>query len=313
MITFSKFIQQEIFRVGKNKVVRLCGLDSYTYQKNIQIISVSPFVVKSGDRFILLTRHEEEAYNAEYEYIAHVNKIPQRSTLNRGEIEFVKWIKHPFFSQVSPDNVVNSWKGKFLYKKELPESNEPGLRAPQLGAIYAFMSKVQIPRHKNIIVMPTGTGKTETMLSLLIANQCKKLLVTVPSDALREQLSKKFITLGVLPQFGIVATNCEHPYVAIIKERMDVDQWAEIIDKSNVVITTMPLITQVSDDIKSMMSQKFTHLFVDEAHHSEAETWSKFINSFSDKKVTLFTATPFRNDGKKLQGEFIYSFSLKDA
>ena len=54
--------------------------------------------------------------------------------------------------------------------------------------------------------MPTGTGKTETMLSILIANQCNKLLVTVPSDALREQLYEKFVTLGVLHKFNIVSS-----------------------------------------------------------------------------------------------------------
>jgi superfamily II DNA or RNA helicase len=37
--------------------------------------------------------------------------------------------------------------------------------------------------------MPTGTGKTETMLALLVAARPSRLLVLVPSDALREQVS----------------------------------------------------------------------------------------------------------------------------
>lgn len=40
---------------------------------------------------------------------------------------------------------------------------------------------------------------------------------------------------------------------------------------------------------------------------------AEFIDSFDDEKVTLFTATPFRNDSRRLKGDFIYNFSLKDA
>ena len=64
--------------------------------------------------------------------------------------------------------------------------------------------------------MPTGTGKTETMLSILIANQCPKVLITVPSDALRDQISNKFLTLGILPEFGIVASDCNYPIVGVV-------------------------------------------------------------------------------------------------
>ena len=37
--------------------------------------------------------------------------------------------------------------------------------------------------------MPTGTGKTETMLAWLVAQRPAKVLVIVPSVALREQLA----------------------------------------------------------------------------------------------------------------------------
>ena len=64
--------------------------------------------------------------------------------------------------------------------------------------------------------MPTGTGKTETMLSLLIAAQCERLIVTVPSDSLRGQLSQKFCTLGLLKAFGIVLPTVEQPILGIL-------------------------------------------------------------------------------------------------
>ena len=101
--------------------------------------------------------------------------------------------KASLINDVTSQELVTSWRGVFKYTKEDSANKTPGLRIPQLGAIYAFMSKAQQAKTKGIIVLPTGTGKTETMLSVLVANQCSKLLVTVPSDALREQISDKFI------------------------------------------------------------------------------------------------------------------------
>ena len=53
------------------------------------------------------------------------------------------------------------------------------------------------------------------MISVLIANKCKKLLVIVPSDTLRTQLSEKFITLGILKKLGIVNEKALYPKVGI--------------------------------------------------------------------------------------------------
>lgn len=310
MLTLSRDIKKVIFQIGKNKIIRKYGQD-IILSDDIRVINEQPFVIQVGNNTVELTKNNDD--NIQCEYVVQVNKKPTKDSLVRGDLQFVSWIKHPLMNSLTPNDIVESWRGKFLYSKEDFANGIPGLRIPQLGAIYAFMSKAQSPVDRNIIVMPTGTGKTETMLSVLIANQCNKLLVTVPSDALRDQLSEKFISLGVLPKFGIVSEDCLCPIVAVVKENMNTQQWQDFIEHSNVVVTTMPLIAQASDDVKKLLADNMSHLFVDEAHHSEAQTWSDFINSFNREKVTLFTATPFRNDGKRIQGEFIYSFSLKDA
>ena len=59
-----------------------------------------------------------------------------------------------------------------------------------------------------------GTGKTETMLALLVAAQPQRLLVLVPSDALREQIARKFERLGVLQELGIVSHAALRPAAA---------------------------------------------------------------------------------------------------
>lgn len=54
------------------------------------------------------------------------------------------------------------------------------------------------PTETATVVLPTGTGKTETMMSALVAGRCNRVLVTVPTNALRGQLFNKFKTLGIL-------------------------------------------------------------------------------------------------------------------
>lgn len=313
MIKLPFEIIQLLWSCGNNRVEHLNGFATEFSEATFDIVSTSPFVIRANNTEILLTRDENDHSIDGYQYVVLTNKIPRKSEFLRGNILSIRWIKHPKIDTLRPEEITASWRGKFLYKKENIQESILGLRAPQLGAIYAFMSKALIHHGRNIIVMPTGTGKTETMLSILIANQCAKVLVTVPSDALRDQLANKFLTLGVLHKFGIVTSDCSYPNVGIVKEGMDYNGWYTLIEKSNVIITTMPLIINCESEIINLLKENISHLFVDEAHHSEAKTWSEFIDSFDDEKVTLFTATPFRNDSRRLKGDFIYNFSLKDA
>lgn len=70
---------------------------------------------------------------------------------------------------------------------------------------------------------------------------------------------------------------------------------------------------KISPQIRSYLREKISFLFVDEAHHSKAQTWDAFIKVFPPKNVVMFTATPFRNDGQKLSGKVIFNFSLRKA
>ncbi|CAL9653316.1 hypothetical protein SUDANB176_06698 [Streptomyces sp. enrichment culture] len=86
------------------------------------------------------------------------------------------------------------------------DHSEPhALRRPQIGALHSVIgywaSGVTAP---GIVVMPTGTGKTETMLALLVAARPERLLVLVPTSALRDQIAAKFESLGILHTHQIV-------------------------------------------------------------------------------------------------------------
>ena len=54
-------------------------------------------------------------------------------------------------------------------------------------------------------------------------------------------------------------------------------------------------------------------LIVDEAHHVTVDTWNKIRDRFKAKRILQFTATPFRRDGKRIDGKIIFNYKLGDA
>jgi hypothetical protein len=115
------------------------------------------------------------------------------------------WLKHPLLTgragAIDHDQeiqqILESWTGAFSYVQEDPAGQIAGLRGPQIGAVHAVHSHWSISDAPATIVMPTGTGKTETMLSILVSARCPKLLVVVPTDTLRSQCSTS-AEMGVL-------------------------------------------------------------------------------------------------------------------
>ena len=227
------------------------------------------------------------------------------------------WLQHPLLDNgINPLSIVSSWVGQFQFKQDLPEINQPGLRKPQLGALHAISA--YFSSDKNIdpatIVLPTGTGKTETMLSTLLYQQCEKVLVMVPSNSLREQIFDKFLTLGCLPELGIVSNYCNLPYVAKVKNGIRTQEEAlELIQSTNVIIATASILNSSDSDVIDILCGQCSHLFVDEAHHISAKSWSSIRDRFISKKVIQFTATPFRNDKNSLGGKIIYNYTMGES
>jgi len=239
------------------------------------------------------------------------------------DLSQLQWEKHPgsvtFPSKLSHfENLVSaavdSWADSFSYVREDSTTKTGGLRPPQLGAVHAAQSHFTVHTQPATIVMPTGTGKTETMLSILVAEQCSRLLVIVPTDALRTQIAEKFLSFGVLKQFGVVSEDALYPIVGILRRRpKDTRQLTAFLRKCNVVVTTMALVGQWKSDVQAKMSQHFTHLFIDEAHHVRAPKWEAFRDVFEDAKILQFTATPYRNDDKPVGGHLIFNYPLGQA
>lgn len=216
------------------------------------------------------------------------------------------------------ERVRQSWRDAFFFNQEVRGDDgrvvHPGLRPPQLGALHAALAHWSITDRPATIVMPTGTGKTETMLALLVATRIHRLMVVVPNAALRDQIAEKFASLGILKKAGVLAGSSETPVVATLEGRPNsVEQVVDIFSRANVIVTTMQVAGQCEQEIQEKMAELCSHLFIDEAHHISARTWQEFKAKFEKRTVVQFTATPFRTDGRRVDGKFIYVYPLAKA
>lgn len=212
------------------------------------------------------------------------------------------------------ENVRASWTGRFHFRQENQEAGTPGLRSPQVGALHNTLGHWTVSDAPATVVMPTGTGKTETMLALLVNQRFPRLLVMVPTVTLRDQLSLKFLTLGVLKRHGIVDDEALYPVVGILQHRpKSVEEVDALFERCNVIVTNMHAAGGCPPFLQERMIERCSHLFIDEAHHVPAKTWEAFRRRMLSKIIVQFTATPFRTDGRLVEGKVIFNYPLRKA
>ncbi|MFL6846316.1 MAG: DEAD/DEAH box helicase [Allosphingosinicella sp.] len=212
------------------------------------------------------------------------------------------------------------WNGKVAFRAEHPnddgkvEENERGLRPPQLGALHAIGAHWSIYNQAGTVVMPTGTGKTETMLAALAAYVRQPMLVVVPSDALRSQTARKFLTFGLLRWLKVLAPDAANPIVGMVTKVPKTAADLTLFDRCNVIIGTMDsLADAAAEPLWPEIVARVGVLVIDEAHHIGAARWSRFREAFATKPILQFTATPFRRDGQLVDGQVIYNYPLRRA
>lgn len=212
---------------------------------------------------------------------------------------------------------LKSWQDAFDLRVERYEGAElvrPGMRIPQVGAVRAVMAHWSVSRSAVTVVLPTGTGKTETMLALLVMASIPRLFVIVPTDQLRSQVAEKFLSLGKLKETGCLAPEALLPtVVALTRAPKSLEGMERLLGCAQVVVATMSVVSELSEEMLAALSEWASHLFVDEAHHIGAKTWRAFKQRFGQRPVLQFTATPYRNDGKRVDGKHIYSYPLRQA
>lgn len=213
------------------------------------------------------------------------------------------------------------WDGKFNFRAEQAnpdgtvDPGKEGLRPPQVGALHAIGAHWSLYKRPATVVMPTGTGKTETMLAALAAfMRDGPVLVTVPSKVLRSQTARKFLTFGLLRKLKALDADAPNPIVGVVTKRPGSIADLEIFERCNVIVGTMSSLAEgVAAPLAAEIAARVGTLVVDEAHHIAATHWGQFRDAFKQRRILQFTATPFRRDAKLVDGQVIYNYPLKMA
>lgn len=237
----------------------------------------------------------------EFEWLAHRQLS---AALARVEADGLRSLAAP---------VPASWKGGVHYRKA--DDDQDGLRPPQLGALFAVGMHWSLHTLPATVVMPTGTGKTETMLATIAAHEVNRSIVAVPTKALRDQTGEKFKIMGLLRRLGVLASD-GNPVVGIVRRRPKSAGDLQLLRDCNVAVGAVAsLASGTAEQFLPEMADIADLLIIDEAHHLAANTWTNLRDAFvtHQKPVLQFTATQFRNDGKLVEGKVIYSYPLKAA
>jgi len=277
------------------------------------------YALPTGERIVITTRK------------AAVRPADVEGLLLQQDDGKLKWLSHRVIDDLEaaaaaggwPEIVrerAQLWNGKVSFRAEQPnddgtvEEDKHGLRPPQLGALHAIGAHWSIYHQPATVVMPTGTGKTETMLAALAAYVREPMLVIVPSDALRTQTARKFLTFGLLRMLKVLSPDAPNPIVGMVTKVPKKDADHEIFERCNVIIGTMDsLADSAAEAVWPEIVNRIGVLVIDEAHHVGAARWSRFREAFAGKPILQFTATPFRRDGQLVDGQVIYSYPLRRA
>lgn len=161
------------------------------------------------------------------------------------------------------------------------------------------LAKIEAERAKGkttfLIVLPTGTGKTEVFIEdmkrQLSGGKAKKVLILVPTRALKEQtinrLQERSPTL-------LVGANIE-------------SKSAQIIVHTNAMMLRL---------YSQLESNEFDYILVDEAHRAASNGLRKILEHFSPQTLIGLTATSERLDQRNLEdvfGSYEIDLTLKQA
>lgn len=209
------------------------------------------------------------------------------------------------------DQVRNSWENALRLTREIPSVSQ-GFRNAQVGAIHAVLAHWSVSHQPCTVVLPTGTGKTETMLGITVAERAKLVLVIVPSQDLRIQLAGKFKELGILKKIKVLDQDALLPKVATLSGGLIKVEDLEALLDCNVIVSTPTLLSR-NPSLRMKLATEVSHVFFDEAHHLKASSWVALKAAFGNSRIVQFTATPYRLDRQPIDGKVVYQYSLEHA
>jgi ATP-dependent helicase IRC3 len=168
------------------------------------------------------------------------------------------------------------------------------LRDYQSQCLAAIFSRYKAGVRRQLICLPTGTGKTVIFAQFPSYFRMKKrMLVLAHRAELLQQAQDK-----------LLAAN---PTIKVEIERAG----ENASESSDVVVASVPTLGRLGTQrLKRLNPDQFSIVVIDEAHHAAADSYRRIVehlgllNSDTNKLLVGFTATPKRSDGIGLDAIF---------
>ena len=196
--------------------------------------------------------------------------------------------------------------------------NKSQLRDCQSGAYEALLqhfSNTNTEKHV-LVQLPTGTGKSALIAIASFQIAKKKVLILTPNVTLSKQLETdldiinnsnnniykglKLFSDGLLEDLEL--------YVLRLENAANFSD----IEEHQIIVSNYQQLSNLEKWFKNR-EDLIDLIIIDEAHHQKAKTYQEIISYFKNAKIISLTATPFRSDGKIVEGKKIYTYHFSEA
>lgn len=261
----------------------------YILHRNSQPIAIE----LNGEQY----HHPLSAIVSEKKYRSQLFK--QNSLVNDGYHVF-RWSNRGMQDEFKFEDQIKEYFGDSKYFQSAPlyrsiRKVDFSLYDHQEKAVKSLQEKRAQGEQTFLIVLPTGTGKTEVFIEdfrlEFSKGNVKKALAIVPSTELKKQLINR--VKSQLPEI-----------------RAGDDFYGSKID---VIIQTSAYVLR---HFRNLSSEYFDYILVDEAHRAAAHGLRSVLEYFNPKNLLGLTATDQRLDQQKLEdifGSYHINLSLEDA
>jgi DNA repair protein RadD len=203
----------------------------------------------------------------------------------------------------------------FFLKADANIDGNDSLREPQRDAYTQVQDFFAAGKNNALVQIPVGCGKTGLVSILPFGLSAGRVLVIAPNLQIKKELFDAMDVTNRRKCFWRRTNILNDNQMALGPIACTLDSGnLSTAEKSHIVISN---VQQLATDTEKWLDQFdarfFAMIVVDEAHHSAAQSWRNVIARFKDAKVVLLTATPFRSDRQKLEGELVYRYPFRSA
>ncbi len=217
--------------------------------------------------------------------------------------------------------VLNAW----VRSKQTPETfflnvdpnieNNPALRDPQREGYLRTYEFFKAGKNKALLQIPVGCGKTGLASLFPLGLAAGRAIVIAPNLTIKDGLYDAMDITNRQKCFwrksGVLTS--EQMTAGPLACTLDSGNMS-VANKCHIVITNIQqLATNADKWLAQFPDNFFDMIIVDEAHHSAAASWQKVIDRFPNAKIILMTATPFRSDKQKIDGELVFRYPFRSA